>query len=544
MQRDTYKLSELLQAIGRYRRARNMGELKASVDQHVKIGYSANQLFKRLPDKSDAARCYTFERLERALATEKDAYRRLLYHNVLLRTDFTYARFLRAWHALAATDLSLIELHASWYALYVHRFTGMQCFSQSQWVKSGYLLRKLYHRVAAMARHSYAGQLESSVPPGASQTSQTPHYVVSTTEFLGETHSVRQQAVDLAAALEDHCGARVSIINAATPPRLQFGYFSDETAATFVGKFNKATVYSYGDKGFGFAQNPHIALNAQAFAWYAQRMAQLAPTGVISIGPGNILADCFSGSVPTLAFPYVSELPLSAAPLQCIVKPHAPVDDRLAERAGTRCADIKVIPTGFRLPQCDTPTERADFGFPATARIAIVVGMRLSWECDDAFLRVLDSAAQRHRDLHFVFVGPIDKPDEFLRHYPTLAGKVKLLGFRHDVLAITRACDLYINPFRQGGGTSAIFAMSAGLPVITKTGGDVADLWSGDDSAQGTAEFSARLSACLDDESVYDRLSKHALARWGVKSDMANMAQAIADLLAGGDCGTSVEAAA
>ena len=45
---------------------------------------------------------------------------------------------------------------------------------------------------------------------------------------------------------------------------------------------------------------------------------------------------------------------------------------------------------------------------------------------------------------------------------------------KEDALAIYSLCDLYLNPIRLGGGTSAAESMSEGVPVLTTDLGDVA----------------------------------------------------------------------
>lgn len=48
------------------------------------------------------------------------------------------------------------------------------------------------------------------------------------------------------------------------------------------------------------------------------------------------------------------------------------------------------------------------------------------------------------------------------------------LGLQEDALAIYSLCDLYLNPIRLSGGTSAAESMSEGVPVLTTDLGDVA----------------------------------------------------------------------
>lgn len=42
-----------------------------------------------------------------------------------------------------------------------------------------------------------------------------------------------------------------------------------------------------------------------------------------------------------------------------------------------------------------------------------------------------------------------------------------------DALAVIECCDLYVNPKRSGGGSSASEALYKGIPVVTLPNGDV-----------------------------------------------------------------------
>jgi len=525
-----YKLSELMKAISVYKPPQTSTDLKASLNARIRIGGSGSYLADRLRDKSGNAKRYPIETLDAALVQERDPIRRLLYHNVLLRIDFSYARFLKAFRDLSQTPLSLVDQHASWYVLYVYRFTRMQSFGKSQWAKSGYLLRTMYNEMVAKARESYADLLD----PDALEKPHTngrPHYLIVTTEFVRDYHALTKQTLDLASALVTHHGAKVTILNASIPPRLPLGYLSDHTPPPFLDHLTGTRSTTHKDLSFGYVQNPNMMANAPTAAWFAAQLKDLKPDGVINIGPGNILMDSFSDRLPTLAFPNLGEVPFSSASKLCTIKALDPAEEALLKRAGTQADKVSVIPTAFQLPASSGTLDRDILGFPVGAKIALIVGLRLQTECRDGFLSILETAAQRHANLHFVFAGPMKETETWLKRYPHLNKKSKFLGFQDDVLYVTRACDLYINPFRQGGGTSAIYAMSAGVPVVSMAQGDVAEIFGKEECAATEADYVALLDDCVNDTDVRQRLIDHGRERWKVKSDMSRMADALVDLL-------------
>jgi len=50
------------------------------------------------------------------------------------------------------------------------------------------------------------------------------------------------------------------------------------------------------------------------------------------------------------------------------------------------------------------------------------------------------------------------------------------LAFSSDLPGLFGICDLYLNPPRLGGGSSAAFALASGVPVFSLAFGDVANI--------------------------------------------------------------------
>lgn len=67
-----------------------------------------------------------------------------------------------------------------------------------------------------------------------------------------------------------------------------------------------------------------------------------------------------------------------------------------------------------------------------------------------------------------------------MQKIPELQGKVFFLGRSDDLQAWLENCDLFINPYRVGGGTSGTYALMKGVPVVTIPFGDVS-LCAGDE---------------------------------------------------------------
>lgn len=102
------------------------------------------------------------------------------------------------------------------------------------------------------------------------------------------------------------------------------------------------------------------------------------------------------------------------------------------------------------------------------------MGWRLDDEVTGAYLKMLEEAVGEEPAIHVVFVGRFHRFGEALAGYPVLQAHATNLGEQQDVLAVLECMDLYVNPARSGGGSSAAEALSKGLPVVTLPVGDVA----------------------------------------------------------------------
>lgn len=82
------------------------------------------------------------------------------------------------------------------------------------------------------------------------------------------------------------------------------------------------------------------------------------------------------------------------------------------------------------------------------------------------------------------------------------------LGKREDVLAIFELCDLFVNPIRLGGGTSAVEAMSKGLPVVSTAYGDVGATVGEDFWIKDYSEMVKIINRYQRDKTFYQRQSE------------------------------------
>jgi glycosyltransferase involved in cell wall biosynthesis len=183
-------------------------------------------------------------------------------------------------------------------------------------------------------------------------------------------------------------------------------------------------------------------------------------------------------------------------------------------------------PEGLRRPPAirelalhvETPTPlrpwgRGDLGLPEEATVLVTVGNRLRWEVSDDFLALVLGLLEARPNLRWVLVG--DEVELLAPRIPArLADRVRLHGYEKDLSGLLTVCDLYVNPFRSGGGISVSMAMNAGIAVLVR--GDSTDgrYWVGDAAEAWDAEgYRRALERLATDAEARRENGRHVKAR-------------------------------
>lgn len=535
MTAQTYSLSELLRAIEAYMPAQSQADLQRDFLEKIKIGAATARQEETFPTKSAGAQNHVIQSIRKAIAKARSPRQALLLMNLQMRLAYSYETWMQVARTLLSADVRLYEYQATLHQLWVFRFTYMQRFSAFDAAKSGYWLRRLYTRLLEMAEAMVSAAGSTPYRPTAPLPGERQRILLSVTEAMPGEHPLLSQVLDIASSWREHFDADILVVNTSMPAQMPVSLVLDVTVGqTSDYLLNAKTIERHGES-FAFAHNPHKLLQKNSFLWMADTLEAFQPHAVISLGPGNLLVDALTTGPRTMAIPNNKEVPLSAAQTLVVTEKPDTVTARLLSRAGVSPERIGSMPFAYRLPEVTGASDRSSFNFPADAFVFAIVGVRLQQDCTGAFLGALEQFAIDIPRAHFLFVGPVGSQHSFLGDRPTLQARARVLGFRSDVLALLQVCDAYLNPPRQGAGTSAAFALSAGLPIITLGDGDVAGV-AGSDFCSATEDAYWRQAANLvTDDTLYASLSEAATARWAIASDTKARTQALVDLLEDAD---------
>ncbi|MCC5450471.1 glycosyltransferase [Rheinheimera sp. UJ51] len=198
----------------------------------------------------------------------------------------------------------------------------------------------------------------------------------------------------------------------------------------------------------------------------------LKPGFTLSIGD-NLLADICSQIVPNAVISTVfSSLSFSPSQFRVIGRNVTEIEKSNLTKQGLSTDSVIESIFTFDFKPQNNIFNRKDLGLPEDKFLIALVGGRLTNELSEKFLQLLLPLCEH--DIHFVIIGNLDTYTQFCNKYSNFKDNFSNLGFQDDVLAVLEICDLYLNPPRIGGGSSAAEALSKGKPVVTLDSGDVA----------------------------------------------------------------------
>ena len=127
----------------------------------------------------------------------------------------------------------------------------------------------------------------------------------------------------------------------------------------------------------------------------------------------------------------------------------------------------------FNKPEPLSRRTRADLGFGEDETIIVSVGNRLGVDMTESFVDGMGAILIADRNLRWVIVGALQ--DFWIDAFRQVLGdQFTHIPFDKDLPSLLAVCDIFANPFRAGGGNTAILAIDAGAAVMTR--GDVGDV--------------------------------------------------------------------
>jgi hypothetical protein len=255
-------------------------------------------------------------------------------------------------------------------------------------------------------------------------------------------------------------------------------------------------------------------------------VSEFAPDVVFFVGPYSPLLEALHARYPVAGLGTNALAPIG--PMDVWLAPEA-VEDSSEPAAGRPDVDSGKAWGAFEVPhrirythrfafdESVSPMDRSSLHVPQDACVWVTVGTRLHTELTFAWVGEVRRVLDRNPCARWLLVG---QEGQQLQGLGLDHPQILIRPFERRVQDLFKACDLYLNPPRRGGGHSVACAMFNGLAVLsmrTGDGGDKVGPWGATDSA----EFFDRLHRLSTQQEEVRALARSMRQRFTQTFDMS-----------------------
>ncbi len=273
---------------------------------------------------------------------------------------------------------------------------------------------------------------------------------------------------------------------------------------------------SYKDTDINFFQCPNTLTEKEITQVILDVVTEYKPGYIVGIGDSFVLT-VIDRVIPVYTVGLSAQMPRNHTKYR---SSYAEITADDAEWLQTNGYDLKSVIKGrfaVTVPEKKEEITREQYGIPESSFVIGVVGNRLSIELDNEMLSLLETCFAVH-DCRLIIIGAFET--NRLDHFPNLRDHYIHISYANNLIDITTLFDMYFNPRRAGGGTSAIYALSNGIPVVSLNYGDVA-LNAGNSFTVDTVDDMARrIEQLVSDNEFYSNQCAEAMKRAEVLSDI------------------------
>ncbi|MBJ7416890.1 MAG: hypothetical protein JHC88_15815 [Niveispirillum sp.] len=353
--------------------------------------------------------------------------------------------------------------------------------------------------------------------------------VITTGQFIRGAHQPSTDMLDFVTKLVLRLGRRVVLINTADGPvKSHFPYLGN-----FVSSVDRELVavkqLVIDGLPVPFTHLPAGFTDPQMASEVRDQILALKPDMVLSFGTLCPVSDLCHGLLDVVAIPYGSYLPFAEPTWLALPRPLNPGETPALAVGGLTPDRVIRIEYSYAPPPAMTVRDKAALGLGDDTILTLIIGLRLAREVTPDFAAALDAAVQAEPRLFFLFVGQMDNYAELVAPHPALAARSRSQGHETDVMGLMAAADLYINPPRGGGGTSAAYALSRGIPAYSLNSGDVGVVVGPAFHLSSYADFAPAARRYTDDPDLRGQLQEKAKARFADISSRERMLRQILD---------------
>ena len=334
--------------------------------------------------------------------------------------------------------------------------------------------------------------------------------VVLTGQFLSEVHGPTKTALDRCAVLQKIKAKNVLLINTAELlPHVGRVPFFQPVYANYIEEYIDYSEVEWKGMKFSYYQCEDNMPNIDEIQNLVAAVQRLKPSIIVEIGGSSMVAGILNELVPVVTVGTTqSGLASTLADFQIADKVMLQKSYPVLEAMNLPESHVIEGLFTFALKTQIEHVTRQQLGLDDNKFAIAIVGARLDNEITDDFLDMLETCVDD--TMQVGVVGMCDSFEDKIRRHPVLKDKMINLGFCQDILSRIEHFDLYVNPTRKGGGTSAVEAFAKGVPVVTVDYGDVAGIVGEAFCCKDYGEMKQIIVRYKEDKAFYESQSQKA----------------------------------
>ncbi|WP_422377518.1 glycosyltransferase [Roseibium sp.] len=329
------------------------------------------------------------------------------------------------------------------------------------------LLRKIYLNAVTGIKQKF--------PPPDSFRPNPSRIVVMLDQLLGKKHAPSFRAIRFVQILQEDFQKEVLLLNTNMFSQLNSGYLTRRITPTVLKSLSQVKSEVVDGAVINLFQPAPPTLSDASIKAVLDTITAFGPSGILVVGNQCAIAEVFARDCFTLCSPLNNDVIPDCLEVNYHAHMSAPGGNRQSSESKGQPGDQRSLfqfEGPYDVPEKTTSVSRQELNLPDHRPVIIVVGYRLGFEIDDAFLQMLEDVVSKS-DAFVYFLGRYADYTRLKTERPLLDQNSEYCTFQPDIVAVYEHCDLYLAPTRVGGGSSAVYAMASGLPVLSVSYGDI-----------------------------------------------------------------------
>ncbi len=327
--------------------------------------------------------------------------------------------------------------------------------------------------------------------------------IVITSQFLDRGHAPSDIALNICKNIMD-LKKNVILINIADLLSMTGSFQYLCISPNYLEKYSDMEYIEYAGTQIPFFQCNQGMPNMEMLEFLIIEIRRIKPEIIISVGE-DIFSNIIDDMIPCCSIPMSNQLSRNFTKYLVHYNDLTNEDYRWASSYGYVMENLIQTDLPFRVEDSIGIT-RSDIGVSEDDFCIALIGNRLEAELTEDFKQCLERLINSYPSIRFIVVGKIENKD-------LLPGEFICIGYTKKLMAICRIIDVFLNPPRQGGGISAVYALSVGKPVISLKYGDVYKNCGEEFGVDDFDEMYNLIVRYMEDENFYKKMSRLAIKK-------------------------------